>query len=76
MCAARRIRKPDVVARNLSPDDPRSLDHPSHKEQWLELARALGRMDARKDFEAIYGRPPKGTPDDRKIKARKGGADT
>jgi hypothetical protein len=78
MCAARRIRKPDVVARNLSSDDPRNLDHPSHKAQWLELARVLGRMDARKDFEAIYGRPPpKGTPDDRlKTKARKRGADT
>lgn len=47
----------------LDPSDPRSLDHPSHKEKWLELARALGRLDARKDFEAIYGKAP---PDDRR----------
>lgn len=54
--------------RDLDPVDPRRLDHPSHKEQWLALARALGRLDARKDFETIYGKAP---PDDRpKIKAR------
>jgi hypothetical protein len=35
----------------LDPSDPRSLDHPSHKEQWLELARALGRMEAREEYE-------------------------
>ena len=40
-------------ARDLDPTDPRSLDHPSHKEQWLALARALGRLDARRDFEAL-----------------------
>lgn len=37
------------------PSDPASLAHPSHKEQWLALARALGRLDAKKDFEAMYG---------------------
>jgi hypothetical protein len=37
----------------LNPTDPSSLDHPSHKEQWLALARALGRLDARRDFETI-----------------------
>jgi hypothetical protein len=62
-----RIRQKGVI-RPLDPNDPRSLSHPSHKEQWLELARALGRMDARKDFEAIHGKAP---PDDRpKIKSR------
>lgn len=40
-------------ARDPDPTDPRSLSHPSHKEQWLALARALGRLDARRDFEAI-----------------------
>jgi hypothetical protein len=39
--------------RDLDPADPKSLDHPSHKEQWLALARALGRLDARRDFDAI-----------------------
>lgn len=41
--------------RLVASSDESSLGHPSHKEQWLELARALGRMDARKDFEAIHG---------------------
>ncbi len=46
------------IVRELDPNDPRNLDHPSHEEQWLELARALGRLDARKDFEAIHGKAP------------------
>jgi hypothetical protein len=49
-------RKPGGIIRTLDPSDTRSLDHPSHKEQWLELARALGRLDARRDFEAIHGK--------------------
>lgn len=40
-------------ARDPDPTDPKSIDHPSHKEQWLALARALGRLDARRDYEAI-----------------------
>jgi hypothetical protein len=60
--------KKQGTIRPLDPDDPRSLDHPSHDEQWLELARALGRLDARKDFETIHGKAP---PDDRpETKAR------
>jgi hypothetical protein len=58
-------------ANRAEPDlsDPRNLSHPSHKEQWLELARALGRLDARRDFETLYGKAP---PDDSpKIKARR-----
>jgi hypothetical protein len=35
----------------LDPDHPQSLDHPSHKEKWLELARALGRAMAHHDFD-------------------------
>jgi hypothetical protein len=41
--------------RDLDVDDPNSIEHPSHKEQWLALARALGRLDAKRDFEAIHG---------------------
>jgi hypothetical protein len=53
----------------LDPSDPRSLDHPSHREQWLALARALGRLDAIRDFETLYGKAP---PDDLpKIKTRR-----
>lgn len=40
-------RKPKVVIRTLDPADPRSLDHPSHREAWLELADAIGRLEAR-----------------------------
>ena len=59
-------------ARDLDPTDPRSLDHPSHKEQWLELARALGRLDARRDYEAFHR---KGKIDDQP-KTRKTKPDT
>jgi hypothetical protein len=48
-----RRRSSKAVIRPLDPSDPRNLDHPSHKEQWLALARALGRLDARRDFEAL-----------------------
>lgn len=41
------------IVRELDPDDPRNINHPSHREQWLELARVLGRMDAREDFEHL-----------------------
>jgi len=51
-----RIPRQKGIVRPLDPSDLRSLDHPSHKEKWLELARALGRMDARKDFEIIHGK--------------------
>jgi hypothetical protein len=53
--------------RPLPADDPRSLDHPSHKKQWMELARALGRLDAQRDFEAIR----KGNTTDDKASTRK-----
>lgn len=36
--------------RRLDPSDPRSLDHPCHKEQWLQLARALGEARERDDW--------------------------
>jgi hypothetical protein len=67
-----------IRADELPADDERRLDHPSHHDQWMELADVLGEMDARKQFEAIYGRPPRGTLDDNfKIKARhKRGAGT
>jgi hypothetical protein len=42
--------------RHPDPADLANLDHPSHKQQWLELARAMGRLDARRDFELIYGK--------------------
>jgi hypothetical protein len=41
------------ICRTLPPDDPRSLDHPSHKEKWIELARALGRDMADHDFKRM-----------------------
>ena len=45
--------KPKIsgFVRELLASDPRSPSHPSHREQLLELARVLGRMDAREDFE-------------------------
>jgi hypothetical protein len=44
-------RKPlKAIIRPLDPYDPRSWDHPSHKEQWLALAAELGRSLAKRDF--------------------------
>jgi len=59
----------DEWLRKLNPIDPRNIGHPLHDEKWLELARALGRMDAREDFERLH---PKGTPDGNpEVKARR-----
>jgi len=45
------IGKPTkVVIRTLDPADPRSLGHPSHREAWLELADAIGRLEAREEI--------------------------
>jgi hypothetical protein len=55
------ISKPaKVVIRTLDPADPRSLDHPSHREAWLRLADAIGRMEARE----IIKRQGKGKADE------------
>jgi hypothetical protein len=43
------------IIRLLAADDPRNIDHPSHKEQWLELARALGRLEAQEEYERLHG---------------------
>lgn len=42
------------AVRPLDPSDPRSLDHPCHKEQWLGLARALGRLEAREEYAMLH----------------------
>jgi hypothetical protein len=39
------------IVRPLAADDPRDLNHPCHREQFLELARAIGRSMARKQYE-------------------------
>ena len=41
--------------RRLDRSDPRSLDHPSHKEQWFEMARAIGRQVARDERDGCSG---------------------
>ena len=46
----------DEWLRKINPINPRHPRHPCHDEQWLELARVLGRMDAREDFERLHGR--------------------
>lgn len=54
-----RVHRQKGIVRPLEPDDPRSLSHPSHREQWLELARAIGRLEAREEFKLSQakGRP-------------------
>jgi hypothetical protein len=63
--------------RHLDPDDRRNLDHPCHDEQFLELARAIGREMARQQYardhetksedsgppRPILKRPPEGSLD-------------
>jgi len=49
------------IVRSLDPTDPRSLDHPSHREQWLELARTLGRLEAREEYERLHRYRQRGT---------------
>jgi hypothetical protein len=41
-----------AVMSPLDPSDPRSWDHPCHEEQWLALARAVGRTMASKEFDS------------------------
>jgi len=55
------MRTIEEIIRDVNPISPRHIGHPRHDGQWLELAKALGRMDARKDFETIHGKAP---PDD------------
>jgi len=42
------------TVRLLDSSDPRNLDHASHKQQWLELARVLGRLEAREEYAMIH----------------------
>jgi hypothetical protein len=39
----------------LDPSDERSLEHPSHDEQWFEVARAIGRQMARDELDGRSG---------------------
>jgi hypothetical protein len=45
----------------VHPDDPRNVHHPSHREQLLEFARAMGRAEARADFEHLKAEHPPGS---------------
>jgi hypothetical protein len=42
------------TVRLLDPSDERSIHHPCHKKQWLELARVLGRLEAREEYAVIH----------------------
>ena len=46
-----KIKAKGGTIRRLDPADPRNPDHPSHEEQWLEVARAIGRAMADRDFD-------------------------
>jgi hypothetical protein len=54
--AGRIVAKRGIV-RPVDHADPRSLDHPSHEEQWLELARAIGRSMAREQYAKDHRAP-------------------
>src|SRR6516162_3284128 len=59
--ALMRRKGPDAIMRPLPASDPRSLDHPCHKEQWMEFYRARGRAMARYDWERLHGGGNDGT---------------
>ncbi len=44
-----------AISSNVPPSDPRSLDHLSHREQWLALARAIGQHIARDERNGVSG---------------------
>jgi hypothetical protein len=48
-------KKPKIIGsvRHLDSDDPRNPNHPGHDEQWLEVARALGRSMADAEFDEL-----------------------
>lgn len=62
----RRNQHRRAILRPLDPSDPRSWDHPSHREQWLELARSIGRQIARDEREGHSGPHIGGNDDDEK----------
>jgi hypothetical protein len=48
-----RRRKPVGVVLPVDPNDPRSLDHPSQREKWLELARSIGAALADREWDRL-----------------------
>lgn len=49
--AKRAQKSSGAIVRQLPVDDPRNPDHPAHDEQFLALARTLGRAMADRDFD-------------------------
>lgn len=47
--------KKQGTIRPLDPDDPRSLDHPCQRANWLALMRELGRIAAAQEWERLHG---------------------
>jgi hypothetical protein len=60
-------RKPRGIIRKLDPGDRRNPSHPSHDEQWLELARELGRAVADRDWDRLHGTSGGGNEECRRI---------
>jgi hypothetical protein len=55
--------------RRLDPSDPRSLEHPSHREAWLNLARVIWAEMELEDWDAPTPKN-KGGPHRRQITVR------
>jgi hypothetical protein len=45
------MRTIEQMIRDVNPISPRHIGHPIHREKWLAFARALGRMEAREEFQ-------------------------
>jgi len=49
-----RIQRQKGIVRPLDSADPRNPDHPSHDQQWIELAKAMGRAAADADWDRLH----------------------
>lgn len=57
-----------MPVRELNPIDPRNLSHPCHDEQWLELAKAIGRDMARRQYLNDNRKAPNDDDQDRPLR--------
>lgn len=55
MSPIRQRKRPKGIVRPLDPSDPRSIDHPSQRANWLALMRELGRIAAAQEWDRQHG---------------------
>jgi hypothetical protein len=48
------MRTIEQIIREVNPISPRNIHHPIHREKWLAFAEALGRMEAREEYQELH----------------------